>query len=67
MASAMFIDSAQNLGDSQSIGLALDDVDRDRDLDAFVANADGQANKVWFNLGTDGNPCVAPLILLLLP
>jgi hypothetical protein len=47
----MFIDSGQNLGDSKSIGLALGDVDRDGDLDAFVANYN-QPNKVWLNDGS---------------
>jgi hypothetical protein len=48
---AMFIDSGQNLGNSRSIGLALGDVDGDKDLDAFVANYN-QPNKVWLNDGS---------------
>ena len=31
----------------------MDDVDDDGDLDAFVTNANNQANKVWFNERTD--------------
>ncbi|MGB0386777.1 MAG: FG-GAP-like repeat-containing protein [Ardenticatenaceae bacterium] len=48
-----FTDSGQNLGTSQSLGVALGDVDGDGDLDAFVANghATNQANKVWLNDG----------------
>jgi hypothetical protein len=47
-----FSDSGQNLGISHSFGVALGDVDGDGDLDAFVANANGQANKVWVNDGS---------------
>jgi len=47
-----FINSGQSLGTSLSIDIKLGDVDGDGDLDAFVANASYQANKVWLN---DGN------------
>ena len=52
----VYIDSNQDLGNLDSSGVALGDVDGDGDLDAFIANgawlAGGQANKVWIN---DGN------------
>ena len=47
-----FNDSGQSLGSSNSIDLALGDVDGDGDLDAFVPNNDGAAGKVWLNDGT---------------
>ena len=47
-----FADSGQNLGSSDSAGVALGDVDGDGDLDGFVANGGGQADKVWLNDGT---------------
>ncbi|MDY6991374.1 MAG: FG-GAP-like repeat-containing protein [Pseudomonadota bacterium] len=39
----------QALGNSISRSVALGDLDQDGDLDAFVANSQGQANRVWFN------------------
>ena len=45
----VFTDSGQSLGDSATfIDVALDDLDGDGDLDAFVPNASG-ANKIWIN------------------
>ena len=38
MASAGFIDSGQGLGNSKSNDVALEDLDGDGDVDAFVAN-----------------------------
>jgi hypothetical protein len=49
--SGTFTDSGQALGSSDSLGVALGDVDGDGDLDAFVANAT-QANRVWVNDGS---------------
>jgi len=39
----------QALSNSSSRSVALGDLDQDGDLDAFVANSTGQANRVWFN------------------
>jgi hypothetical protein len=54
----VFTDSGQNLGSSESDGVALGDLDGDGDLDAFIANGAwwgaGEPNKVWLNDG-DGN------------
>ncbi len=49
--SGLFIDSGQSLGSSTTYAVALGDMDGDGDLDAFVANYDNQANKVWLNDG----------------
>jgi hypothetical protein len=46
-----FNDSGQSLGSANSVRVALGDVDGDGDLDAFVANRENQANKVWLNNG----------------
>jgi len=50
-AAVNFIDSGQSLGSSDSLTVALGDVDGDGDLDALVANYD-QANRVWLNNGS---------------
>ena len=47
----IFVDSGQSLGTSTSRAVALGDLDDDGDLDAFAANASGQANQVWVNQG----------------
>lgn len=49
--SGLFTDSGQLLGNAASINLALADLDTDGDLDAFVANTDGEGNQVWLNQG----------------
>lgn len=46
-----FNDSAQSLGDSTSIGVALADLNGDGCLDAFVANDGNQPNCIWLNDG----------------
>lgn len=48
----IFTDSGQRLGNASSLSLDLGDVDGDGDLDAFVANDDGQPNTVWWNDST---------------
>jgi hypothetical protein len=50
-----FIDSGQSMGNVNSFGVALADLDEDGDIDAFVANgaySGGNPNKVWLNDGT---------------
>ena len=49
-----FTDSGQSLGSSESLGVALGDVDGDGDFDAFVSNGQyhsAKGNKVWLNDG----------------
>lgn len=41
----------QSLGSSVRADVALEDLDGDGDLDAFVANWWGQGNKIWANDG----------------
>ncbi len=45
-----FVDSGQLLGSGDSNDVALEDLDGDEDIDAFVANA--SPNTVWFNDGS---------------
>jgi uncharacterized repeat protein (TIGR01451 family) len=50
--SGLFDDSSQRLASSYGVEVELGDLDGDGDLDAFVANGGGQANRVWLNDGT---------------
>ena len=43
----LFTNSGQELGNNNSISVALGDIDNDGDLEAFVAN--NGPNKVWLN------------------
>jgi len=45
----IFTDSGQTLGTNTTAWVALGDLDRDGDLDAYTANWNGQANLVWDN------------------
>jgi len=45
------VNSGQSLGASDSRAVFVGDLDGDGDLDAFIANAAGQANRVWTNQG----------------
>ena len=47
-----FRDSGIGVGSHRSYGVSLGDLDRDGDLDAFVANGSDQANRVWLNDGS---------------
>ncbi|MDM8521568.1 FG-GAP-like repeat-containing protein [Anaerolineales bacterium HSG6] len=51
-----FINTEQALGQSDSTDVALADIDRDGDLDALVANNNGQNNEVWLNNGSGQFP-----------
>lgn len=51
LASDLFVDSGQRLGNAASWSVALGDVDGDGDLDAAVANFDA-GSTIWLNDGT---------------
>ena len=44
-----FTESGQAIGNLSSVNVAIDDLDGDGDLDVFVANRTGQANRVYLN------------------
>ncbi len=46
---AIFIDSLQLLGDSDTRSVALGDVDKDGDLDLVSGNGGFQPNRIWLN------------------
>ncbi|HIC23556.1 MAG TPA: VCBS repeat-containing protein, partial [Planctomycetes bacterium] len=46
-----FTKSIEELGASDSHNVALGDLDADGDIDAFIANKNGQGNTVWINDG----------------
>jgi hypothetical protein len=46
-----FVDSGQALGNTYSRMVGLGDLDGDGDLDAWIANTVGQANRIWWNAG----------------
>jgi hypothetical protein len=48
----IFTDSGQILGLSQTLSVALGDLDGDGDFDAFIGNGSSQSNKIWLNDGT---------------
>ena len=48
---ANFSGGLPNLGDHRSTDVSLGDVDGDGDIDAFVANAYDQPNRIWQNEG----------------
>ena len=43
--------NAQLLGNSQSTGVSLGDIDNDGDLDAWFANSSNQVDAIWINQG----------------
>jgi hypothetical protein len=47
----LFVDSGQALGNANSAGVALGDLDDDGDLDAFVAVFASAPHRVWINSG----------------
>ena len=46
-----FTDTQQILGNFESRGVALGDLNNDTYVDAFVANTNGQPNRIWLNDG----------------
>ncbi len=48
----LFGDSGQNLGAETSMAIALGDIDRDGDIDAYIGNGgSGVADQIWLNNG----------------